>query len=247
MRIIDFHTHIGKINCAYYRHSAQAKVEKELGDLLISMEQNAINSAVSFPQPMLPHTQHDENMKFLNTVKYEKKILPFVLIDPRLDEASNIIKENRSIIKGVKMHPVVHGYLVDHPLCGQTLEIIHRACLPLIIHSGWGPFGKIANIAAVAEAYPKMKIIIAHMVGDDIVPFMIKHENLFVETSYAVHPRKIKEISDAVGVERVLFGTDWPYGMQNFEKIKLEMSGLTENELEQIFFRNACKILNIKI
>ena len=47
---------------------------------------------------------------------------------------------------------------------------------------------------------------------------------------------------EVLGPERMLFGTDWPYKPTNIEIEKLYHLGLSESELELVFYKNAEKL-----
>ena len=49
-----------------------------------------------------------------------------------------------------------------------------------------------------------------------------------------------------LGSKRILFGTDWPYKPTNIEIDKLYELGLSDSELEDIFYHNASHLWNIE-
>ena len=44
-----------------------------------------------------------------------------------------------------------------------------------------------------------------------VIVNMPKHPNVYVDTTFQ-HPERMKQLVNAFGSERVLFGSDWPYG-----------------------------------
>jgi len=72
-----------------------------------------------------------------------------------------------------------------------------------------------------------------------------KHENIYLETSAMPMHVKIKEAVEKVGRERVIYGSDMPFGHPAFEIEKVKVSGLREEELEYVFYRNIVELYNI--
>ena len=58
--------------------------------------------------------------------------------------------------------------------------------------------------------------------------------------------RRAKELIKAYGAERLVFGTDYPMHVAAKEIEFLKGLGLSSEENEMIFYKNAEKILNLK-
>ncbi|HJB54420.1 MAG TPA: amidohydrolase, partial [Candidatus Olsenella avistercoris] len=66
--------------------------------------------------------------------------------------------------------------------------------------------------------------------------------NFSVETSANEEMDILREAVRVLGSERVVFGTDWPYKPTNIEVDKILELGLSDEELENVFWRNAQRI-----
>jgi len=129
-------------------------------------------------------------------------------------------------------------------MCFPTLEVAQAHDLPVIIHSGWGEYGEIRFIAQLAEQFKQLKIVVGHMKEyQDIFALLPKHENVAVETSYATHPRRIAQAVTSLGSERVLFGSDFPCGQQDFELYKVVHALLNDDDREKVLYKNAQRFL----
>jgi len=58
---------------------------------------------------------------------------------------------------------------------------------------------------------------------------------------------KIKEAVSVVGVNRVMCGSDAPFGHPTFELKKVEVSDLGKNELTRVFADNAIELFKLEI
>jgi predicted TIM-barrel fold metal-dependent hydrolase len=105
----------------------------------------------------------------------------------------------------------------------------------------------------LADIFPDVTIILGHMGHGHIVyingaiDVAKKHENILLETSGMPMHSKILEASRTIGADRVLYGSDMPFGHPAFEIEKVKVSGVNKNELELILGLNALKVFNIKL
>ena len=67
--------------------------------------------------------------------------------------------------------------------------------------------------------------------------------NLVLETSAMPYPAKIREAVDAIGAERVLYGSDGPACSPRLEVRKVRLAGLRASDEELILAGNAMRIL----
>ena len=244
MTTIDFHTHVGRIASAFYPEAGQVEVESTPSDLLREMQNNGVDASVVCAQPMIPHYQECANRELFAALEDRRELIPFAFVDPRLRETPELLERwIRSGVKGVKIHPIAHGYVASHSLCFPTYEVAAHYGLPLLIHSGWGEFGQIRFLADVAKHFPNLTVVIAHLIESDVFQFVPRYDNLLVETSYASHPRRIRQAVQAFGSERVLFGSDYPYSSQALEMRKVELAGLKAEEQENVLGGNANRLL----
>jgi hypothetical protein len=248
--IIDFHTHLGTSKAAFYEEQG----EKALSDycanpqkLLKSMAKNGITKSVVFSVPMISNQQRDANYEVLDMALENESLILFAYLDPRLRESPDLLEELvEKGCKGLKLHPVCHGYVVSHSLCYPTIEVAKQHGLPVLIHTGWGEYGEIRFIAKLAQDFKDLNIIIAHLIEHkDIFALIPPYGNVSVETSYSSHPRRISQAVNALGRERVLFGSDFPCSDPGFELYKIRRAPISDPNKENILYRNALRLLKL--
>ncbi len=129
------------------------------------------------------------------------------------------------------------------------------------------------RIREMLDEVRPVKFVSAHMGGwgcmDEVKKYLVG-QNLYFDTAYSIAPLRYadgtmegvhptfahrdKEIYDASefvdmvrshGVEKILFGTDSPWGEQKENVDILNMSGLIDKELSMIFHKNAEKLLKL--
>ncbi len=119
------------------------------------------------------------------------------------------------------------------------------------IYDGKAPMS-IKGIYEFVREYPDNRIVLAHWGGGLFFFNSLKKEvgdvlkNVWYDSAaspYLFKPSVWKLAAETVGIEKILFGTDFPLltAKRFFEE--LETCGFSNEELEMILFRNALKLL----
>ena len=248
--IIDFHTHLGTSKAAFYEEKGEKALSnycKNTSKLIECMDKNKISKSVVFSVPMIPHKQKNANYEILDLISGNNRLVSFAYIDPRLEESPDLLEELiEKGCRGLKLHPICHGYVVSHSLCYPAIEVAKKHNLPVIIHTSWGEYGEIRFIAKLAQDFKDLQIVIAHLIEyKDIFTLIPKYENVAVETSYSTHPRRIRQAVDVLGSERIIFGSDFPCNDTGFELYKIQNAHISDSDKENILYRNALRLLDL--
>lgn len=160
------------------------------------------------------------------------------------------------LVSGIKIHPMVGGFHAEDLLrdTRAPIALARDHGLPVSIHTGDIPIEQLTNqvacsdmsvIAPIIEEFPDCTFILNHLGWESWRP-AIKlakaRPNVFVETSWQP-ARIIRRAVDALGRERVLFGSDYPM-FQPWQALRELREALTASEFEMVAFRNAERILN---
>ena len=125
----------------------------------------------------------------------------------------------------------------------------------MLLHTGDRRFdySNPNRLLPVLERFPHLTVIGAHFGGysvwQDATEMLAGHENLYVDCSsslFAMSPEEGRRLVRAWGADRVLFGTDYPMWNPTEEVARVEALGLTEEENEQVFHRNAEKLFGFE-
>lgn len=247
--IIDFHTHIGSQRAGTYEESGERQMMeygKTTDGLVGYMTEYGIDKAVVFALPMLPHKQAEANDEVMGLVSGKSELIPFAFLDPRLHESPDLLQ--RYVVdrgcRGLKLHPVCHGYVVSNSLSYPTFEVADYLKIPVLIHTGWGEYGEIRFLKKLAEDFRDLKIVVGHLIEfKDVFTILPTFENVFVETSYSTHPRRIAQAVNIMGADRVVFGSDMPLTTPGFELYKVGHAPVSDLDKEKILFKNAQRLL----
>lgn len=260
-KIIDFHTHIypttlarramavaGRENDAYEKLPVKA-------NLLKRMEEEEISLSVVHHVTTKPATQTDVN-RFANEIM-RPNILSFGGLHP---DCENIIEEIERLkdmrMAGIKFHPPFQKVHLDDEKYIEMWKHINHLGFPVLIHCGSarveGEYDLFpSGVAKILPYLSDVPVILAHMGGrsgiamEEKVLFQFP-ENVYIDTAMSAEFQELSDferIAEKFGPERVVFGSDFPYGTQKKAIEYVKKSCFSENEKELILGGRAAKIL----
>jgi len=104
------------------------------------------------------------------------------------------------------------------------------------------------DMDALATALPHLNIVYAHLSGkEEQLALMMKHDNVYYDFCAHGGDREgmLRYSIDRVGVDRILFGTDFPGGDVVSDLEAALSGGLTSEELEAVLGSNARRLLGL--
>lgn len=264
MTIIDFHTHAFPDELAPRAIAAlegeiddqwKAKTDGTVAGLLGSMDDAGIDKAVICSIATKPG-QFEPILAWCKAVRSER-ILPLASIHPDSEDPGRLIdRVAEAGLIGVKMHPMYQQYQADDfDRLGPIYDACAQAGLLLVSHCGCdiaypgNDNADPARIAAVLDEYPRLNFVATHMGGWLSWPAVRKHllgRDCWMETSFAtlfMPPADLAELINAHGVDRVMFGSDSPWGHQGEELARIRKLPLPGEDIDAILGRNAEALL----
>ena len=157
-------------------------------------------------------------------------------------------------LKGVKLHPDIQQFAVDDKRLWEMYEICQAKDLVMLVHTGdyRYDFSNPDRVINVLKNFPNLRFIGAHFGGwsvwEEASKKLCDFENFYVDCSssfqFSEHA-DFKEITLRYGVDKVLFGTDYPmWGLkeelENFFALQLD-----EDANRKILSENAKKLFGI--
>ena len=158
-------------------------------------------------------------------------------------------------LKGMKFHPVFQGFKIDDEKMYPIYEQIEGK-LPVLMHMGDknNDLATPSRLIKMLETFPKMTIIAAHMGGygelEEAKKYIIGNDkyDIYVDTSSSIRfydPDVTAELIRNHGTDRVLFGTDYPLSLHEYELSVFDKVPLTKDEAEQVLWKNAYRLLGL--
>lgn len=263
--LIDFHVHAFADQIAQRaveRLKSVAKIESEtdgtLADARRRMREWGVDKAVLLPVATKPSQQRTIN-DWAKAVE-DDCVLSFGSIHP---DAADRLEELRYIkeigLRGVKLHPDYQDFFAAEEKMLPVYETCEALGLPIVFHAGYDPLspdvvhGKPADFAKIAERFPNLTIILAHLGGelrwDEAEEFVVGKRNVYLDTAYTTRILTDEQFLRMIrkhGVDRILFASDcpWDNAAQIYQRLKT--FGFTEEEQTLIFYRNAQRLLGLE-
>jgi predicted TIM-barrel fold metal-dependent hydrolase len=133
-----------------------------------------------------------------------------------------------------------------NPRAVLLFEVAKKYKVPLMIHTGPGPFSDPALVIPRAEEYPDVKIILAHagfgIYANTALWLAKKYDNIYLETSWS-YIYDLQAFLNAVP-DKIVFGTDL---IENIpvEYAKIDALHLSDEIREKWLYLNAKKLFNL--
>lgn len=197
-----------------------------------------------------------------------RTFLPFIAIDPFIgtDGMLSEIEEcfNHHGARGLKLHPMLGQYYPHASSLWPVYEKAQEMAIPLIFHGGRSPespdvmYSHPAEFKPILDSFQRLKIVIAHIgmdFWDDSISMSRNFPNCFFDTSGAISSNPVEEgLSDTrareiiheIGINKVLFGSDFPWFNPKEDIERMENLGLKDHELEMIFHKNAVRVFGLE-
>ena len=178
--------------------------------------------------------------------KFPDQILGYAFINPKdpgaVAETERCLRDLK--MNGVKFHSWKHGYYPDNrPELNEIFELIESYGVHVQMHVGTAPVSTPYTWALWPKRFPQVDFVFTHIgyyeFGRSTVEAVRDLDNVWVETSGQFDVPALTAALSTLGANRVCFGTDWPYKPVGLEVAKFAEFGLTDDQAEAVFHRNA--------
>lgn len=260
-RIIDIHTHIypatlarRAMEVAGREHDAYEKLPvKE--NLLERMQEEQVALSAVLHVVTKPATQTDVNRFARESSR--SNLIPFGGLHPDCEHVLEELEKLKDMkMAGVKFHPPFQKMNLEDEKYAEMWKRINHLGFPVLIHCGQAriprPFDLYpSGVLKFIRYIPDVPVILAHMGGrskdprEEEILFKMP-ENVFIDTAMSAEMQEMADferIAAAMGPERVVFGSDFPYGTQKAAISYIRRSSFSENEKEKMLGGNAERIL----
>lgn len=132
-------------------------------------------------------------------------------------------------------------------------EAAEEMGLIVIFHAGdeesfvRGEFSQPEHFVPVLKAFPNLKTVLSHLGGFrtwDKLDFVLGYPNVYYDTAHIpgnLEDKEILKLIDRIGIEKVIFGTDFPFA--DHEEERQHMQRLLGDRADAIFTQNPVRLL----
>ncbi len=235
--VCDAHVHVGD----YFPNIELSFTLEMLAKVVAKYR---IQSALVFSGDV---NQEKETERIVKAVKTNRKLCAMIRTDPEnyarykfLRSFEKLLRNNDRIV-GLKVNSSTEKHRITDPVYKGALQLLSDYRGLLLLHCGrWVEMSGWHYGIEVAKQYPAIKVILAHMGGthpDLSFPAIEASKplsNIYMDTSQTRQLVVIQRGIERMGAERILWGSDMPWGdyLQNLIGITaLNLDESTENKI----------------
>lgn len=263
--IVDFHVHAFPDSVApraadalFAEHHLKPLTDVTISGTLAHMRRAGISHCVIMPVATKPtQVQSINNWAASHSTP---GIISFGGIHPDYEDISGEIERIIELgLPGIKIQANWQDVYLDDPRMYPIYEAM-QGRLILLLHCGAEAtacdkmYATPRLVAKIHSQFSNLTIIAAHMGGyimwDEAEEYLIG-KDIYMDTS-ACFPDKLPDdrmlrMMRDHGTDRILFATDLPFGTPLRDVPRFVQMGLTDSELEAIFYENAHRLLGRRV
>lgn len=267
--LIDFHVHTFPESIADKALSVLLRNMRETYNIdqklyyggtpeLLLEDMNKCGVDISVVMPIATKvTQYKTINSFAKSIQ-TNRIISFASLHPYQENVDGVLCEiEKNNFKGIKLHPDYQGVRADDE---KFIYLVRKATekgLYVTIHSGEDtgikpPFcGTVDKMKTLINKVDDSFLILAHMGAFnqwDEVEELFSDTNAYFDTSVVsrfIDINQYKRIIEKHGADKILFGSDSPWESPVDTLEFLRKSGVSDEEVDLITYKNAEKILGI--
>jgi hypothetical protein len=241
-------------------------------EVLASMHRDGVDFTIlaNFaPAHLLPRN----NLWTLETAQQHPQLVPLVSLHPNMD-GDLLMQLQRYIAlgaKGLKIHPSIQEFVPNHPAMQEVYAYCDAHAFPVVFHCGFvshvylNDYADLDMLLPVIDAYRHIPIVLTHMAegnAADVVKVAQQYPHVSFDTSIAISGKLcfkrlhdlrwqddafVVDVVRRVGAERIVFGSDYPFGSPFHDVVRFLQMSLTDDEKRMIVGGNALRIFSIHL
>ena len=240
------------------------------GEMLASMDAGQVDKSVIFGFPWKNEGLFKRHNDYISDVvsRYPERFIGLGCFDPFSDgaaaETQRCLQEGG--LSGIGELAFYQSGIENASLARlkPVMEICRDRNLPVLIHTnepvGHQYPGKTPNtlsqIYQLIDTFPENNIVLAHWGGGLFFFSLLKKEvkqrlkRVFFDTAaspYLYDPSVYRLAIELVGVDKILFGSDFPLLPPTRYFDEMKAAGLSDKEMGQICGANAAKLFNLDV
>ena len=158
-----------------------------------------------------------QNKKVYNlfTRAYPDRFKGYAVVNPyypdRMREEIKRCFEEYGFI-AIKIHSWIQSFILHQPIMYEIMAAAGLYQKPVMFHDGSPPYADTLQIAALAQRYPQVDIILGHSGLYDSYRSAIEAANLYKNIWLLLQGPAINDLREIIkkcGKDRLLFGTDY--------------------------------------
>ena len=148
--------------------------------------------------------------------------------------------------KGLKVHQCWQRFSLNGPIFDNIVQFAVENGLPLFVHV-WS-IRDLKQLLEKAKEYPELRLIVAHLFGFEAYArceWKLKNVYFEISSPSLISEYRLHEAIQQIGAQRLVMGTDIPYGRNNLSRTleRIRSSEISAEERELILGQNMADLL----
>ncbi len=261
-RAIDMHFHVffeGELEGGFKNLE---HMQKSIGAIVSDPRIKKVGMIVIAPEDL--ETTKKQNDFILESSKENDKFFPIASVHPAqgkeaLLEIERVVKAGAKMLK---LHQNTQKFDLENPMVSKIITESTDRGIPILFEgTTFVDKNTVKKLFELAIKHPKARLVLAHMGGiafrEMLVFALFKKypwwpNNVYFDISYTAAAFANSPMRDElvyvireVGVDRVMFGSDYPLHQPGEALDALESMGFTEEELDAIAYGTAKTLLDL--
>jgi hypothetical protein len=185
--------------------------------------------------------------------------LPFGTVNPTLPDWEDDVRRCGEVhrMRGLRLHPNYHGYTLDDPRFARLLELaaerklVIQLALSMEDERTQSPATRAPHVdpkplAAIVKQLPGLKLVLINVfrvVRPEKAEALAAAGQVYFDIAMLEGIGGVSKLIEAVSVERIVFGSYFPFFYSDSSVLKLRESPLARFQHEAIALGNARQIL----
>ena len=253
--IIDAHMHIDPPGAFF-------SPEYDLGHYLHRMDQLGIERAVCVDHLSIIEASQGGPEKLAEGFEHSSgRVFFFGVFNPSAPVRSVEVLEQAASLPGfagLKIHPTWHRTAAEDPLYESAWGFAAEHGVPILAHSwsrsDYNPPQALSTpdrFEGYVRRFPGVTLLLGHAGGrgagrHDAVRMARDYENVYLDFAGDIYCyRLIEQLVQSVPIEKILFGSDFPWLDPRSNLSRVLMSPITEEQKLKIVRQNALQVFNL--
>lgn len=193
-------------------------------NLLAEMEDTGVTQAAVLPIEFGLPFGDSLSERWIRAIRengWEDRLLPYASVKPGPGAPERLRALAAAGAKGIKLHPEMQRFFPDSPEAMEVYAECERLGFPVVFHAGRSgiegerlrPYALMRHYEPAAAEFPGVRFIYGHGGArdlEDAIPIVKRHRNVWLGIS-SLGLRQLDRAWQAVGADRLIFGSDWPF------------------------------------
>lgn len=221
-------------------------------DFIQDHEKIGIDVSLATSSKAIPYSIVMANNEIINCAKKHKEIIPVATLYPGFEHDINDYKSYLEYLfnSGIKCISIDLSklFIFMPSLFDKILTFAEEKNLPISVN--WDNIEDKEKFFNLLNNYHNLKVFLTNVnwsFKKYIFEYMSENKNIFLGINGFIYQNMIEDVCNKFSSKRLLFSTGYPFYSIGSVKAMVEYADISEEEKDEIAYKNALKLFNINL